>query len=163
MANVDYFLKLEGFDGGSTDDKHKGEIEILSFSFGVSNSGSIIGGGGGGGAGVAQLSDFSFTAPNGQAGPKLFVACASGQHVKEGLITLRKAGDKPVEYLKIKLNDILISSYSVGGHEEGEGNPFESFALNFAKVEIAYYPQNPDGSLGQPIVGGWDRLKNTKI
>lgn len=162
MATVDYFLKLDGIDGGSADSKHKGEIEILSFSFGVSNSGSFSGGGGGG-AGVAQLTDFSFTAPNGQGGPKLFVACASGQHLKEGTITLRKAGEGQQEYLKIKLNDILISSYSVGGHEEGEGNPFESFSLNFAKIEIAYYPQNPDGSLGTPVVGGWDVKANTKI
>lgn len=136
---VDMFLKIENIKGESTDLGHKGEIEILSFSWGVSNPGSHAGGGGGG-AGKVSMSDISFSHVYDKASPVLMKHCCSGQHIKEAIITVRKAGDRPVEYLKYKLSDILISGYSLGGN--GNEVPTEEISMNFSKVEVSYLDSN---------------------
>jgi type VI secretion system secreted protein Hcp len=160
MAAIDYFLKLDGISGESKDSKHKGEIEVLSFSFGENHSGS--GAGGGGGAGKVQMSDFSFTARISKASPQLFLHCAQGKHIKQAFLTARKAGGSQQEYLKIKLNDVLVSSYALGG-SEAEVEPHDVFSLKFVKISYDYAPQKADGSLDAPIHAGWDLLKNVKI
>jgi len=160
MAAIDYFLKLDGISGESKDSKHKGEIEVLSFSFGETQSGS--GAGGGGGAGKVQMSDFSFTARISKASPQLFLHCAQGKHIKQAFLTARKAGGSQQEYLKIKLNDVLVSSYALGG-SEAEVEPHDVFSLKFVKISYDYAPQKADGSLDAPIHAGWDLLKNVKI
>ena len=116
MANL--FLKLDTIAGESTDDKHKGEIEIESFSWGLTQTGSPVGGGGG--AGKAQFEDLTLVAPTSSASPKLFVAAAGGEHLKEANLTVRKAGEKPVEFYKIRLEDVLVSSFHTAGAEGGE-------------------------------------------
>ena len=118
MATIDYFLKLDGITGESADSKHKGEIEVLSFSFAESQVGPM-GIGGGGGAGKVEMSDFSFTARTSKASPQLFQYCASGKHIKQALLTVRKAGQSQQEYLKIKLNDVLVSAYALDGEARG--------------------------------------------
>ena len=160
MAAIDYFLKLDGISGESKDSKHKGEIEVLSFSVGENHSGS--GAGGGGGAGKVQMSDFSFTARISKASPQLFLHCAQGKHIKQAFLTARKAGGSQQEYLKIKLNDVLVSSYALGG-SEAEVEPHDVFSLKFVKISYDYAPQKADGSLDAPIHAGWDLLKNVKI
>lgn len=157
----DYFLKLEGVDGESTDDKHKDWIEIDSFSWGL---GQIIGedgtqprggGGGGGGAGKVQIQDFNFVKKIDKSSPVLMLSCATGQHMKEGVLIGRKAGEKPLEYLKIKLTDILISGYQTGG-SAGDVVPTDQFSLNFAKIEFSYTPQDPRGGEGKTITTTYD-------
>lgn len=161
MAAIDYFLKLDGISGESKDSKHKGEIEVLSFSFGETQSGGS-GTGGGGGAGKVQMSDFSFTARVSKASPQLFLHCAQGKHIKQAFLTARKAGGSQQEYLKIKLNDVLVSSYALGG-SEAEVEPHDVFSLKFVKISYDYAPQKADGSLDAPIHAGWDLTKNVKI
>jgi type VI secretion system secreted protein Hcp len=161
MAAIDYFLKLDGISGESKDSKHKGEIEVLSFSFGETQSGGS-GTGGGGGAGKVQMSDFSFTARMSKASPQLFLHCAQGKHIKQAFLTARKAGGSQQEYLKIKLNDVLVSSYALGG-SEAEVEPHDVFSLKFVKISYDYAPQKADGSLDAPIHAGWDLTKNVKI
>jgi type VI secretion system secreted protein Hcp len=156
---VDMFLKLDGIPGESQDSKHKEEIEIESFSWGLSNSGSTHVGGGAG-AGKAEFQDLHFVSRVSKASPKLFFACASGQHVQEATITFRKAGAQQVEFLVYKLSDVLISSYQEGG-SSGDIVPMDAFSLNFAKIEISYKEQKPDGSLGSEVAAGWD-LKQVK-
>jgi len=155
---VDYFLKLDGIPGESKDSKHKDTIQIESWSWGESNSGSH-GFGGGGGAGKVNMQDFSFTMGINKASPKLFLACANGQHIKEGLLTCRKAGKEGQEYLKIKFTDLLVSSYQTGG-SAGNEVPLDSISLNFAKIEVSYAPQKPDGSLDSPVVHNYDVQEN---
>ena len=163
MAAIDYFLKLDGISGESKDSKHKGEIELLSFSFGETHGGSA-GSGGGGGAGKVQMSDFSFTARTTKASPQLFLSCAQGKHLKQAILTVRKAGGSQQEYLIIKLNDVLVSSYALGGSEGGaDGDPQDVFSLNFVKLSYDYKPQKADGSLDAPVHAGWDLSKNVKI
>jgi len=162
MAQVDFFLKLDGIDGESSDDKHKGEIDILSWSFGNTNTGTMHGGGGGG-AGKVQFQDIHFTAHTNKASPKLMLACASGEHIKKGVLICRKAGKDQQEYLKITLTDVLVSSYQTGGSGHSEVLPVDQFSLNFAKIEKEYKPQKADGSLDSPIKAGWDLKANKKV
>ena len=158
MAAVDYFLKIDGIPGESTDDKHGGEIDLMSWSWGEHNSGSH-GAGGGGGAGKVSMSDFSFTMKVNKASPKLFLHCATGKHIPNALLTCRKAGTQQQEYLKIKFNDLLISSYQTGG-SNNEVVPVDQIAFNFAKIELTYSTQKSDGSLDSPVVHNYDVTKN---
>jgi type VI secretion system secreted protein Hcp len=156
---VDMFLKLDGIKGESKDAKHKDEIHIESFSWGLSQTGAH-GTGGGGGAGKVSVHDISITKFLDKASPSLMLACCGGKHIPNGLITVRKAGDKPLEYLKIKLNDILISGVQQAGH--GSDLLTENVTLNFAKFHVEYQEQKPDGS-GQPGGEmGWDVKANQK-
>lgn len=154
MASADYFLKIDGIPGESMDDKHKGEIQVASTSFGVSNSGSG-GSNTGSGSGKAAVQDIHFTKQVDKSSPNLFINCCTGKHFPTAKITLRKAGDKPLEYLTMDLTEVFISSYNVAGHDSG-GIAQESFSLNFAKVTYNYTPQNADGSGGGVISKTFD-------
>jgi len=132
----DAFLKIEGIEGESTDKVHPGEIEIQSFSWGVSNTASGPAGGGGG-AGKASFTDMNFTSALSKAAPNLMLACATGRHFPSATLTCRKSGDKGVEFLKIKLSDILVSSYQNGG-SAGADVPEDLFSLNFTKIDFLY-------------------------
>ena len=155
----DAFLKLDGIAGESTDSKHKGEIEVLSFSWGVSNSGST-GSGSGSGAGKATFQDLSIVHGIDNATPELLKACATGLHIKDATITHRKAGKGQQEYLIIKLNDVTITAVSHAGSED---QPYaESVSLKFAKVDLEYKPQRPDGSLDPGLHFKFD-LKANKV
>lgn len=162
MAHVDYFLKLDGIDGESPDSKHKGDIEISSFSWGASQSGSH-GSGGGGGAGKVSVQDFHFVMGLNKASPKLFLACATGEHIKKAVLVCRKAGTEQREYLKVTMSDLLVSSYQTGGSAGGGPAPTDQISLNFAKIEFEYKEQKPDGSLGGAIKSGYDIKANAKV
>ena len=114
MAVVDYFLKIDGIEGESQDDKHKNEIDVDSWSWGETNSGDAAARGGMG-AGKVTLQDFHFVMKVNKATPKLMEACATGEHVKKAVLTCRKAGKQQQEYLKVTLNDLIVSSYQTGG------------------------------------------------
>ncbi len=140
----DIFAKIGDIKGESLDDKHKDEVEVLSWSWGVSNSSSMAHGGGG--AGKASFNDFNFIHRIDKASPVLLRACATGEHIKEATITARKAGKGQQEYLIIKMNDVIITSV----HPSGSGDEAaiaESVALQFAKVDLEYRRQKTDGTL----------------
>ena len=156
MATVDYFLKIDGIQGESTDSKHKGEIQIESFSWGAVQPGTF-GQGGGGGAGKVQMQDFHFVMTVNKASPKLFLACAQGDHIKGATFTARKAGGKDQqEFLVYKFNDVLVSSYQTGGSGASETLPMDQVSFNFGRIEVEYRPQKPDGSLDSPENAAWD-------
>jgi type VI secretion system secreted protein Hcp len=143
---VDYFLKLSGIDGESQDSKHKGEIEVLSFSWGVSQTGSNAPGAGGG-AGKAVFNDFSILKLVDKASPDLMLACCTGRHIPDANFTGRLAGDDQFEYLKIKLTDVLISAVQPSG-SAGDSPAFESVSLSFGGSTISTFQQRPDGGIG---------------
>lgn len=159
---ADYFLKLDPkVEGESTDSKHKGEIELESWSFGVSNTSSMLQGGGGG-SGKSMPLDFHMTKKTDKATARLAQAVAMGDHFKSAIITVRKAGGTQQEYLTITLSDVFISSYQAGG--SGNGNlPMEQLSLNYSKILQEYKEQKPDGSLGGSVKLGYDWSKNVKI
>ena len=160
MAAVDYFLKIDGIEGESTDSKHKGEIEILSFSWGETQT--VGGPGGGSRARKVQMQDFNFVMTANKASPKLLLACASGQHLKDARFVARKAGKSQNEFLVYKFTDILVSSYQTGG-SGGETLPMDQVSLNFGRIEVEFRPQKPDGSLGSSVNAGWDVKKNKPL
>ena len=158
---VDYFLKIDGVDAETTDDKHKGEIELSSFSWGETQFGTA-GSGGGAGAGKVQKQDFTFTKRIDKSSPVLLIGCATGQHYKSAVLTARKAGGGQQDYLKITMEDLLISSYATGG-SQGDPLPMETVTLNFAKLEMSYKEQKADGSLGGEVKQKYDFAANKKI
>ena len=143
------FAKLGTIKGKSTDAKHPNEIEVLSFSWGVTNS-ATVGGGGGGGTGRATFQDLSIVHKIDKASPLLLKACATGEHLKDATITHRKAGKGQQEYLIVKLNDVIITGVVHGGTaDDAPGS--ETVSLVFAKVDFEYRPQKADGSLDAGI------------
>jgi type VI secretion system secreted protein Hcp len=162
MAAVDYFLKIDGIEGESHDDKHKNEIDLESFSWGATQSGGHAYGGGGG-AGKVSMQDFHFVMKVNKASPKLFLHCATGQHIKSALLTCRKAGGKQEEFLKIKFSDLLVSSYQTGGSGGSDIVPTEQISLNFSKIEFEYYTQKPDGGVVLGAKAGYDLKANKTV
>jgi type VI secretion system secreted protein Hcp len=161
MAAVDYFLKVEGHEGESKDDKHKNEIDVLSWSWSESNSGTMAGLGGGG-AGKVSMNDPSFSFTVNKACPGLMLACATGEHIKKATLTCRKAGTGQQEYMIWTFTDLLVSSFQIGG-SQGDVIPICTVSLNFAKVEFAYAEQKADGSLEGPKKVGYDLKLNKKV
>ncbi len=158
---VDYFLKLDGIEGESTDEKHKKEIQIDTFSWGVSNHGTM-GRGGGGGSGKAEFSDISFTKWGDTSSPLLVKAAASGEHIASAVFTARKQGGKAgqQDFMVVTLSDVMVSSYTTSGHGGADSIPQDSFSLNFTKIEYKYMEQKADGSLGGNKVAKYDRALN---
>jgi len=159
MAAVDYFLKFEGVEAESLDHKHKGSIQVESWSWGETNSGSH-GSGSGGGAGKVQMQDVHFTAKVHKGSPILKLKCASGEHIKKAVLTCRKAGKDQQEFLKFTFEDLLISSYQIGGSAHGDIVPVEQVSFNFSQIEMEYKEQKADGTLGGPVKGGWNLQTN---
>jgi type VI secretion system secreted protein Hcp len=152
-----YFLKLDGVPGDSTDAKHKGEIQLLSFAWGASNSGTASSTGGAG-AGKVSFSDFTFTAKTSQASPLLMLNTATGKRLKTGLITVARKNRGGQEFIKIELTDVLVTSYQQGA---GNGSvPLDSASLAFSKITFSFSPQRPDGSLGPAVTATWDLRAN---
>jgi type VI secretion system secreted protein Hcp len=140
---VDVFLKIGDVKGESNDSKHAGEIDVLSWSWGVSNSGSGALGGGHG-AGKANFNDLSFMHALDKASPVLLKACAMGDHFPEATLVSRKAGKGQQDYLIIKMKEVFITSVQPSGSSE---HPMESVSISFGHVDLEYKPQKADGSV----------------
>jgi type VI secretion system secreted protein Hcp len=147
---VDMFLKLEGdiYKGESRDSTHKTEIDILAWSWGVSNSGTAHTGGGAG-AGKANVQDISITKYVDASSAALLLACCTGDHIPTANLVVRKAGTTPVEYIKITLTECLITAVSTGG-SGGEDRLTENVTINFAKVKFEYVEQDATGKPKTP-------------
>ena len=154
---ADYFLKLDGVPGESTDQKHKNEIELVSFSWGVARSGQSARGGG---AGRPEFKGFEFLMKVNKASPQLFLAAVTGKHIKWATLSVRRAGKTALEYLKIKLEDVLVSSYDQAADEDP---PYELVAFDFGRIEIEYTQRKARGAAGDRVKAGWDLKKNSKI
>ncbi len=158
---ADYFLKIDDVKGESQDSKHKGEIDIDSFSWGEVQTGTA-GAGGGAGAGKVQKQDLAIMKSVDKSSPVLMMACATGKHYKQATLTVRKAGGEQQDYLTITLSDLLVSSYTTNA-SAGETMPTESVTLNFAKLEMSYKPQRPDGTLDAEVLQKYDFAANKKF
>jgi len=158
MALVDYFLKVDGIDGESTDDKHKNEIDVESFSIHAANEGDAAMRGGQG-AGKVSMGDFQFVSRICKASPKLMEACATGKHIANATLTCRRAGGKQQEYLKIKLTDLIVSSYGLAGSNGAQVLPTDQFTLNFSKIEYEYADQDEKGNTKGTVKTQYDLKK----
>jgi type VI secretion system secreted protein Hcp len=160
----DIFLKIDGLKGESLDDSHKDEIDVVDWKWGLEQQGTGHRGMGSG-AGKVRVKDLFVTKHVDKATPELFKACCNGKVFKEATLTVRKAGEKPLEYLKIKMSDVLISKMDAGGgrSDTNEDLLTEDVSLNFAKVEVEYTPQKPDGSGDAVVTTGWNIEANKEV
>lgn len=158
---ADYLLEIDGIKGESADAKHKGAIEVDSFSWGVTQSSSATAAGQG--AGKVVFQDITFTSRLGAASPQLFLSCATGQHIKKAILTVRKAGGDQQEYYKVTLEDVLVSSLQQSAADDESGEPTDTFSLDFARIELEYTPQREDGSTDAPVKAGYDLKANKKL
>lgn len=158
-AASDYFLTFDGISGGSTDKAHKGAINVDSFSWGLSVP-AINANGGGLGIGKPSFSDFSWTQSGADISfPTLFGDAAQGKHIKKAVLDLVDVGGKaPFSYLTMTFSDVFLTSLQFGGSSGNVPELNGSFA--YGKVEMKAIPQKPDGSLGTPVIAGWDLGKN---
>lgn len=158
---VDMFLKIGDVEGESQDKDHGKEIDILAWNWGLSQSGTMHLGGGGG-AGKVSVQDLSVTKYVDKATPNLMKMCCNGEQFKEAVLTVRKAGKKPLEYIIITMKDVIISSLSTGGAGADE-RLTESVTFNFGEVKLDYQPQKNDGSPdGGAVSMAWNIAKNTE-
>ena len=143
MAEADYYLKITDIEGEAVVEGQEQNMQIESWSFGATNSGSASIGTGMG-TGKASLQDFHFVIQNGKASPKLFLACVNGDHKTEATLVCRKTGGggSPYTYLKVTFNDLVISSFQTGGSNGSSTLPMEQISFNFAKITIEQFVQD---------------------
>jgi type VI secretion system secreted protein Hcp len=158
---MDMFIKIGDLKGESRDKTHKEEIDVLAWSWGMSNSGSAHVGSGQG-AGKVNVQDISFTKYIDKSSPDLMLACCNGKHFPQAILTVRKAGEQPLEYLIITLDELMVTSVSTGG-SGGEDRLTENVTLNFAKVKVNYKEQTPTGAVGEKPEMGWNIAENVKL
>ena len=159
---VDLYLKIDGIKGECQKKGHEGEIDILSFSYGATQSGSFHSGGAGGGSGKAEIRDISIMKQVDKSSPDLFKYCASGKHLKEVIIYSQKAGDgdKPLTYYTIKLEDAIVSSVDNSGAGGGDAI-METVTFNTAKFSFEYQAQGKDGGKdGGAVKASYDVRQN---
>ena len=157
----DMFLKLTDMDGEAQDAAHSNEIDVLAWSWGLSQSGTTHLGPGGG-SGKVNIQDISITKYVDSSSHSLVQCCCKGTHFDEALLTVRKAGDNPLEYVVIKMEGVIVTSVQTGG-SGGEDRLTENVSLNFAKVNFAYTPQMTDGSGDAVKEFGWDIPANEAL
>ncbi len=158
---VDMFIKIPPVKGESRDKSHKDEIDVLAWSWGISNSGNAHMGGGQG-AGKANVQDLSFTKYVDSSSADLQLAALNGKHFGEAKLVVRKAGENPLEYITITMNDLLVTSVSTGG-SGGEDRLTENVTLNFAKVKFEYKSQDAKGGGKAAGEYGYDIAGNAKV
>lgn len=155
---ADQFLKIDGIPGESTDEKHKGWIEILTFTHGVIQPATAASSGGARSAERATLNDLTCAKNLDKATPKLFQYCCNGKHIKEVKIeACRATGDKQ-KYLEIVMSDVIVSSFSIGS---GSDLPMDQISFNYGKIEYIY--TDLDHQTGKPkgdVKAGWDLVGN---
>ena len=159
---VDMFLEIKEVPGESSKKSHEGQIDIVSFSFGAVQHGSFARGGPGGGSGKAEFHDISIVKEVDKSSPKLFQACAAGTHFPKSTIYVRKAGDKPLEYYKVELSDLIVSSVQNSGSASGDA-VMESVTLNCAKINFTYVEQDAKGGAGKTVTAGYDVRAGEKV
>ncbi|MGE8657915.1 MAG: Hcp family type VI secretion system effector [Achromobacter sp.] len=155
----DIFLKVDGIEGEAEDSTHKNEIEVLSWSWNVSQQ-SNMHMGSGGGTGKASVDDLTFEHFIDRATPNLVQYCLLGKHIKQAQLVVRKSGGNPLEYLKLTMNDVLVTRVSPEGVAEDESRPRERVSLSFSSMKQEYIIQNAQGGSGGAVTATFDIKKN---
>lgn len=157
---VDMFMQVGALKGESQDKVHPGKVDVLAWSWGMSSSGTTHVSGGAG-AGKVAVQDLSFTKYVDRASTGLMLACCAGTHFSDALLIVRKSGERPLEYLKVTMKDVLVSGVSTGG-SGGEDRLTENVTLNFGEFKVEYTPQDPAGTTLPAMTMGWNIVTNTK-
>lgn len=158
---VDMFLRLDKIPGEAQDAKHADEIDVLAWSWGCSQSGTVHVGGGGG-SGKAAFQDLSVTKFVDASSVTLTQYLTKGTHIDTATLTVRKAGDKPLEYITLDLEDIIVTSISTGG-SGGEDRLTENVSLNFRVFKTQYKQQDQTGAEKKAFDFKFDIAKNISV
>lgn len=158
---MDMFLKIEGVDGESLDASHTDEIDVLAWSWGLTQSGSMHTGGGGG-SGKVSVQDVSITKYVDNASATIMNKTCKGEHFPSAVLVIRKAGGEALEYWKLTMNKVLITSISTGG-SGGEDKLTENLTLNFEDFLAEYTVQKEDGSAGATNEAGFNIAQNIPV
>ncbi|MFZ4832435.1 Hcp family type VI secretion system effector [Rouxiella sp. Mn2063] len=159
----DIFLKLNGIDGESQDSIHKDEIDVLRWEWLVSQSSNMhTGSGSGGGAEKCTVEDLHFEHYIDRATPNLLQYCLTGKHIPEAILTICKAGGSPLEYLRITLQNIIITNVKSIGYYRMH-SPRERISLSFSRVKMDYVVQNAQGHMASVVSTGYDIKANATI
>src|ERR1017187_404415 len=158
---TDMYLKITGIKGESTDSTHKDDIDVLSWSWNATNSGSFHQGPGGG-AGKASISDMNVVKNVDASSTELLKACMTGKHIDEAKLFIRKSGEKPLEYMVITLTKVLVTGVANGGEQKAD-RLTETIGLNFAQMKVDYDTQSDKGGKGSHFSMGYDVSKNAVV
>ena len=158
---VDMFIKIKGVAGESEDNDHKGENDVLAWSWGMSQSGTMHVGSGGG-AGKANFQDLGITKWVDKGSVTLMQCCAKGSHIAEAQLICRKAGDTPLEFIKLDMKELIVSSISTGG-SGGEDRLTENVSLNFREWKMTYTPQDDKGGGAGAVDFAFNIAKNISV
>ncbi len=154
---TDYFLKIDGIPGDSVEKNHAGEIKVVTWAWGETQS---TAGSAGAAGGKVNIQEFHFSSMLDKSGPKLVIACASGTNIKTAVLTGDQAAAPQNEFLKITLSDVTIASYEIGSSNGADARPTQQISLRAGKIEFEYRQQKPDGTLGEITKSGWDVKAN---
>jgi type VI secretion system secreted protein Hcp len=155
----DIYIKINGIDGESLDSDHKNEIEVINWNWHIHQEANMHTGSGGG-AGKASVDDLEFEHYVDRSSPNLMKYCLTGKHIDEAKLTIRKAGGNPLEYLKLTMNDVVVTRVQPYGTEEDSIRIREKVSLSFARVKQEYTVQNAQGGSGGAVTAGFDIQKN---
>jgi type VI secretion system secreted protein Hcp len=156
----DIFLKIDGINGESLDEKHKDEIEVLSWNWEILQD-STMHAGSGGGAGKATVKDLTFDHSIDRASPNLMKYALTGKHIDQAVLVTRKAGGNPLEYLKLTMSDVIVTRVKPAGARDEAERSRETVSLSFAKVKQEYVVQNAQGGSGGAVTASFD-IKGNK-
>jgi type VI secretion system secreted protein Hcp len=156
----DIFLKIDGINGESLDEKHKDEIEVLSWNWEILQD-STMHAGSGGGAGKATVKDLTFDHSIDRASPNLMKYALTGKHIDQAVLVMRKAGGNPLEYLKLTMSDVIVTRVKPAGARDEAERSRETVSLSFAKVKQEYVVQNAQGGSGGAVTASFD-IKGNK-
>lgn len=158
----DAFLKLDGITGESQKTGHDGEIDIMSFSWGASNSTSV-GTGTGASTGKVNISDFSIMKTTDSSSPNLFQKCCDGSVIATGVVTLqRQVQGSATPYLVYNFTNVYVTSIQWSGSGGAGDSPMESVSFCFEQGTVDYTPQADEGGAGSAVHGGWNIGTNVK-
>lgn len=155
----DFLLKIDNIKGESAQAGYPDWIEVASWNWGESQTGTMHAGAGGG-AGKVSMQDFSFSSPMSSATADLVAKCANGEHLKKVELHARKAGGKQEVFLKLLLENCLVSSYSTGGSGDV---PMETFSINFQKIKMEYFKQDAKGAMTAAGIMTYDMKAGKKV
>lgn len=155
---VDFFLKIPNVDGESLDHQYKAHIEVLAWSWGMSQAGTMHTGSGGG-AGKVSVQDFSITKYVDKSTPNIMQKCCTGKHYDKVIFYARKAGDKPLTYVTLTMEQVIVTSATTGG-SQGDELVTENVTFNFAKFKYEYKVQDEKGNAGAVITQTFDIREN---
>lgn len=157
---LEFYLKLDGIPGESTDSKHKDWIEVVSFSHGVEQEGASRSGGGESTVGRAHFADFCVVKRLDKSSPKLALTCASGAHIATAKMELCQATKDKHPYMKYNLFDVVISAVKPSGQNTSNTLPLEEVTMRYSKIEWEYTPMDGAGKVTAATKANWSLKEN---